>query len=758
MSSIPRPNNGRRHGGRDGGLGHQGRLGQDSQGFGFNSLVESYPRQSGLSPSLIFPIPPSSSTAYPSSASSGLAQLSTVGGNTSLLPPETPVVQSARWSRGAQPVLRTEPVDFQFTAGESSTSLPEVPAMRYFHTDLPMLSAERYDDSNRSRRPTTKANPIGGPVPVERPPNPKKRGRKTEDAGRKENGEETKRTRGRPRLETKDQTPTERRRTQIRLAQRAYRNRKENAITDLQAKINDLQEVNNEINTAYKSLFEYASSQGLLAQAPQFEQQLGRLQELIKQSQEKEVSGGEHSSPDSNSDDRKQESQRTEETSTANEEISYLRPEAESTQLFAGLTVTHEPGPATQQEVLPPATNVGAVLSEPRGESYEIVTAPTLENASFGADMPFDANLWNTPQWQSTWAENPWNRLTGPRTMSFNEWAFARRLHRHAVERAVALISMPNPPPAKLTRVFGFVMLFETMDEIRARTLATLARIRNQPLNYWEYPFHRLGGSGTHFSEGGEHTPSSLSGLGSPYQSNGFGVGPFNERTTSVRDTLLGVSQYINMSGWEGTWFDSGEVETYLAQNGVVIPVAADLHIVEVPPGMFADVQTQPNKTPAMPTTPPSSASVPGGDASAGPGMSGNAPLRTMAFSGGSQPHDDMPDFPAQSDSWPGLSAHSDLGEVAQTADGEAASFAAFGDTGADIFPSSPSYVFRGSQQNTQALAPNVAPTPAARRVLLDVNEFIDGLISHASCLGRAPAFRPRDIVGSFWNAVVANV
>ena len=65
-------------------------------------------------------------------------------------------------------------------------------------------------------------------------------------------------------------TLSQRRRTQIRLAQRAYRNRKENAITELEAQVRDLKEANSAMRSAVQQVFESsANNPHILAQAPE---------------------------------------------------------------------------------------------------------------------------------------------------------------------------------------------------------------------------------------------------------------------------------------------------------------------------------------------------------------------------------------------------------------------------------------------------------------------------------------------------------
>lgn len=82
--------------------------------------------------------------------------------------------------------------------------------MRVMGSDLAILSAERYDDGRRAQRPATngtamkKAISSGGDKSV-----PKKRARKQPPVDQDEHDEEKKRARGRPRLDTTDQTPQE---------------------------------------------------------------------------------------------------------------------------------------------------------------------------------------------------------------------------------------------------------------------------------------------------------------------------------------------------------------------------------------------------------------------------------------------------------------------------------------------------------------------------------------------------------------------
>lgn len=97
-----------------------------------------------------------------------------------------------------------------------------------------------------------------------------------------------KRARGRPRIDIKDVTAADRRRTQIRLAQRAYRNRKERAIVSLEKKVSSLKDANEAMSNAFMRLHDFAVGRGLLETNPdlatQFRQTTEVFLEMARQS------------------------------------------------------------------------------------------------------------------------------------------------------------------------------------------------------------------------------------------------------------------------------------------------------------------------------------------------------------------------------------------------------------------------------------------------------------------------------------------
>lgn len=66
-----------------------------------------------------------------------------------------------------------------------------------------------------------------------------RRTRKRKSEGSDSDGEGGERRRGRPRVEKPDESAADRRRTQIRMAQRAYRQRKESTLDELRKRVSD---------------------------------------------------------------------------------------------------------------------------------------------------------------------------------------------------------------------------------------------------------------------------------------------------------------------------------------------------------------------------------------------------------------------------------------------------------------------------------------------------------------------------------------
>ncbi|CZR63629.1 uncharacterized protein PAC_13526 [Phialocephala subalpina] len=91
----------------------------------------------------------------------------------------------------------------------------------------------------------------------------------------------SRRHKGRPRISTVDQTQAERRRTQIRQAQRNFRLRKENTIQSLQNKVSNMEEGISQTSKACLNFQEKVLASGVLDQAPELSHSLWSMVKTI---------------------------------------------------------------------------------------------------------------------------------------------------------------------------------------------------------------------------------------------------------------------------------------------------------------------------------------------------------------------------------------------------------------------------------------------------------------------------------------------
>ncbi|KAL2116033.1 hypothetical protein VTJ04DRAFT_10288 [Mycothermus thermophilus] len=381
-------------------------------------------------------------------------------------------------------------------------------AMLYTHGDLPILSAETYggiDASivNLASTSSKRADPAS-----------KKRVR-TQAGSTPEPQEEKKRARGRPRLETKDETAAERRRTQIRLAQRAYRDRKEQTIQNLENKVKTLASANEEMSNAFMQLHDFALRSGLLDRFPEFGRQL-------RQTTEKFLSlAREASDDDASADPRPTSSEQHSSTSSTSRPTapgtsaarSPSNPVTETSGSLSG-----DPAPGTTPEL---DSSIPTLADDPLNPDSNPLCPFTYDNpascaVSTSGATPFSlcSNSSSAPAFtypsatiapppltpSSISVPNPYLSLPPPLTFATLESTFGRRLQRFALERALDLLTMPSPPRHWIKRVFGFSLMLETPEAIVQRLRRVLANDSRWSLNYWGVPFYNLGGAGTHFT------------------------------------------------------------------------------------------------------------------------------------------------------------------------------------------------------------------------------------------------------------------
>ncbi|KAG6109580.1 hypothetical protein E4U31_006785 [Claviceps sp. LM219 group G6] len=426
----------------------------------------------------------------------------------------------------------------------------------------------------------------------------------------------------------------QRRRTQIRLAQRAYRQRKDTTITTLEKRVKELERANDDISRDFNDFFGILVSERVLEGAPQAIQRLSSIAKKITATTDQVKSGTRNGYSSPSDEDG------AEVANASGSGAQYPRMPASSAQritpssaqgtIHQGVSFHEANYPeAYGNPITAPAVATSSVASTsaststsystplidvpPHPGSYGMITAAAPHDADFPvyssmessmesrAAADFDTNMAS--------ASSPYQALPAPSSFAANEHTFGRRLQRHSTERGFRLLTSWNPPPERFAAVFGFCLLFETKDEIIRRFQKTLNCSPHEDLCFWRYPFTNLGGAGTFLpgqppttttspgeASGNSGTSRSSSSVpvgnqgtqsyGKPQAMAGMSMGPWGPSVQATRDEKIhcGPDRRLQMvlAGFEGEFFDSDEVETHLRRLGIFIPPRADFVHAEI--------------------------------------------------------------------------------------------------------------------------------------------------------------------------------
>lgn len=332
---------------------------------------------------------------------------------------------------------------------------------------------------------------------------------------------------------------SQRRRKQIREAQRAYRNRKDQAITDLEDKVKKLEEAKTVMTQEFSGFLQLLQSQGTAHANPEVSQRFQNLSQKYL--------------PDAIGQPPRESDENSGASSTAAREKAPAQHHQRRHTMGTMSTASSDqytPIPSTAQArpSLRGAPNSFASSATsfypPEAMSYEVIAQPTPENASFPSYTP-------DPQAPGGWVEQPPMGQSliphGPHTAASyapQEQTFGRRLHLTTLRRGLILAAMPSPPPNRFSAVFGFCLLYESREAIINRLVEQFQAVSQAPMDNWEALFPHPHG--------------------------------YDKRITEL-------------PGFEGEQFvDSEEVDTYLLRRGIHIPGSADFVEVELNPNEFA--------------------------------------------------------------------------------------------------------------------------------------------------------------------------
>lgn len=388
------------------------------------------------------------------------------------------------------------------------------------------------------------------------------------------------RQRGRPRLDTLDETATEvrpptyercvpsklilqqRRRTQIRLAQRAYRQRKETTISALNKKVAALQSTIEKMHDSFLEFNDKAIASNIDRWEPSLAEDLkltmGRFIDYAKSmALDKEID---------------------EEALSPEMPLRLLKNDDVGDGTSLSLPSV------TEQPAQPRSLNEPILMATASGLPLEYQNYHTAEGASNTQASTFD-NSQALPMGDSgnaSWItaepahlypiETPFPSLNEPLpppvTYSFQESSFARRLLRSTVEAAVRLLTDPNSRREDIFRFCRFTFTWVTRARCLAKLKSLLATTTRESLEIWTAPQWHLGGSGLHYPRSGLDVGS----LPPPGWTAREPMGP--RRAMSVEtplDPSLDINAIVKLMGLEGEWFDSNDVEQYLRTKGIFL-------------------------------------------------------------------------------------------------------------------------------------------------------------------------------------------
>ncbi|KXX81504.1 AP-1-like transcription factor [Madurella mycetomatis] len=592
-----------------------------------------------------------------------------------------------------------------------------------------------------------------------------------------------KKLRGRPRLDVQDETPADRRRTQIRLAQRAYRNRKETTIQTLEKRVQQLKDINEEMSNTFMQLHDFAVSAGLLDRIPEFGHQLRlttekflALAHLVNDDgarDHEELTASANTSPmdkATRKDGRHPDSQEqtgsgspastttTTTTTTPPSVTAALTDEGPKEQLYGGIIVTHEP-----VDVADSATHFPSSAPEPSTASafdYGMVTDPILENASSLVPSRPDLDFL-----EKLTASFTHFGLEAPASYCSLETTFGRRLQRFALQCGLALLTMPYPPQRAISQVFGFCFLFETPEDIKRRLNRVLNHNTQQSLSNWQYPFFHLGRAGTHLDMT-TTTSSPQRRIGNqgtidvdkPKTTAGFATGPFTAEINGVRDHLLDKDMRMEIPGFGYEYYDCDEIEMYLYQRGVVIPPGADYITTDIDPSHFDNeaLETDFSSNIDFASVPPDPAGQRKSNVSSSlspePSL-GSGPTSTEP----SPPGPDMSAMP-----WPLPETTGLVEPTISDVFSQAGTYLPTSTTppGTFLSPTDPHNLLTfpllppsGDSIAGLDITP-ATPKPTRKRVIVDVGLLVKEMTLRSVCLGRTPGLKQKDINAAFWAAV----
>ncbi|CAK3945749.1 Hypothetical predicted protein [Lecanosticta acicola] len=575
---------------------------------------------------------------------------------------------------------------------------------------------------------------------------PKKKRSRASRSPDDNSGDEGKK-RGRPRVEKLDQSIADRRRTQIRMAQRAYRQRKESTLEDLRKRVSDLTNTIELMNKAFLDCRDRLATSGLAdSQTQDMHETLEQYQNLMRcvRNPGEDMDHGiapDLSQPSSSSAMAGKDAVRASAMEPKNV-ASWMDQTAVDSQAKTRISGAQCLGYTMYEPQGTKDINHAMVMLN-KSDPQAVTSASPHHGTSNGPALSLGGFSLGPPDSFGVPAT-----VTPPTTYSFNESTFAKRLHRACLEHAYQLLLDPQRRPATYGRVFKLSLMVKDRNKLILGIKALLSRPAHEDLDANATPIH-VGGAGTHYPR------RDANGTFRP-KKDSWNLGLVGPKTLALLESAAGdnltADMAVEVAGFEGEWFDPYDVEGYLMEKGIHINPACSFAQAEVviKPSQSSVASSESTITGEAPKTPldmTSSSDVP---------KPFDAEQLEFLNRGNVSPHkvDDWTAMnlsnvgysDASTGSWMNFLQPSEASkQQQQTANLEAMSWQGSAEfLGGDVpgiglgtLPQKPVGPKAQRQQQQQ---------PNKKVILLDVNKFIKVLTISAVCIGRGPGFKRRDV------------
>ncbi|SMQ45208.1 unnamed protein product [Zymoseptoria tritici ST99CH_3D7] len=393
----------------------------------------------------------------------------------------------------------------------------------------------------------------------------KRKRRSKSDDSEDVSGDESKK-RGRPRVERPDGLAADRRRTQIRMAQRAYRQRKESTMDELRNQVSDLTSKLALLNKAFGRCREQLTLSGLRGDQAQLLRATAQQFDSIVGATDAQSDGGSPPALTDSSHASSAGSQPGEESSMGLTERSYVPYWLDKS------TLGYEPAQATDH------IGIGYQMQE-RSD-----LPPTHDSSDQDQRMPdsyttFRVEVPPEPQIMPS--------LRAARSYATKELTFGRYLHRAAIEKGYQLLLEPDRWPTSYERVFKLSLMSRDRNRLLAGMRRALSRTSLDDLDSDDSPLVHVGGAGTHYPRRDRF------GTMRPRKKT-WNLGIVGPQALAMLDDAaqsgLSVDMTVEIAGFEGEWFDPYDVEGYLAEKGINLDPASPYAVIELPDGSESPV------------------------------------------------------------------------------------------------------------------------------------------------------------------------